>query len=794
MEDNNSDIEMAQVYCNVCNDIKKIKITTNWNDRSITVSFECNHERKNQVYSRYFGYCENCKKYIEEEKSCKISNHHLIKRDDLSFYCIIHIKKYNAYCEMCKKNLCDECICQHEDIKYNFEYYFSNSQIQELLNIYNEAQNFIKTVYSLECNRILSEDFENYYNIYLYMHNRDLFHINVIYNINLFYNFFKVLIKSKLIISGDFFNFEINNIADNTIFYDSEFKQEFNNLISMSDFNFNDILKLFLLSKRFKINNDLFEMFSIKINELISNNISSMNKIESKIDKLKEKIKNSFDEINTKKIEIFKIQNEINYEILSVKLAKKSVPLNLKRKLISITQREIIKKYKNYLHKIKPNVFILNDIKKKYENLKKQNNKIFESLNLEEKFNEINNISTYVTCNFIDNVYFETNFDLKNLLNAFLFFTQELHYQKSNETHFSNQNQILPLNQINIKFPNSNVINTLNGNNNNASALNSQSDKKPNIKLNNDEKMKEHKKYLMIIKNKFKNSNKDIFIKKKINLKFILEALFQNNYSNIIEIVDNNDDIEIDKFISDCLDELNKYEYKNETSQRKDIIRSYEQIKNNNFFKIGGKIFSILAKNKKYKDIIKEIKEDFDNDSFDNEKDNKNKKLVELLVNYGGFGKRNANLIMEIINNYLDYSQELIDLDKEMNKYKFCDQENSEMMFEIKQLNYIKDYLQNFNEKLNDYNDNYELNELSKIQKNFEINSDKYINNTDDNNFKQALKEIKEFIQGKKITTIFESLKDILKDEETNFYIDESLNLLAYCWGIQNGHEYIVDL
>ena len=134
---------------------------------------------------------------------------------------------------------------------------------------------------------------------------------------------------------------------------------------------------------------------------------------------------------------------------------------------------------------------------------------------------------------------------------------------------------------------------------------------------------------------------------------------------------------------------------------------------------------------------------------------------------------------MEIINNYLDYSQALIDLDKEMKKYKFYDKENSEMVFEIKQLNYIKDFLQNLNEKLNDYNDNYELNELSEIQVNFEINSGKYINNTDDNNFKQALKGIKEFIQGKKINTILESLKDILKDEETNFYIDESLDLVT---------------
>ena len=116
---------------------------------------------------------------------------------------------------------------------------------------------------------MISEDFENYYNIHLYMHNNDLFHINVIYNINLFYNFFKVLIKSKFVISGVFSNFEINNITDNTIFYGPTFKQEFNNLIRITDFNFNNILKMFLLSKRFKIDSDLFEKFSIKINELM---------------------------------------------------------------------------------------------------------------------------------------------------------------------------------------------------------------------------------------------------------------------------------------------------------------------------------------------------------------------------------------------------------------------------------------------------------------------------------------------------------------------------------------------
>ena len=33
MEDRNTNIKMGQIYCNICNDIKKIKITTNWNDR-----------------------------------------------------------------------------------------------------------------------------------------------------------------------------------------------------------------------------------------------------------------------------------------------------------------------------------------------------------------------------------------------------------------------------------------------------------------------------------------------------------------------------------------------------------------------------------------------------------------------------------------------------------------------------------------------------------------------------------------------------------------------------------------
>ena len=74
-----------------------------------------------------------------------------------------------------------------------------------------------------------------------------------------------ILIKSKLVISGVFFNFEINNITDNTIFYGSEFKQEFNNLIRMNDFNFNNIFNCFFYQKDLKLIVIYSKSFQLKL-------------------------------------------------------------------------------------------------------------------------------------------------------------------------------------------------------------------------------------------------------------------------------------------------------------------------------------------------------------------------------------------------------------------------------------------------------------------------------------------------------------------------------------------------
>ena len=130
-----------------------------------------------------------------------------------------------------------------------------------------------------------------------------------------------------------------------------------------------------------------------------------------------------------------------------------------------------------------------------------------------------------------------------------------------------------------------------------------------------------------------------------------------------------------------------------------------------------------------------------------------------------------------------------------MEKNKLFFKENSELNLEIDQLKKIKNYIHQINEDLKEYNNNSELKEMDTIKKSFEKNVDKYINNSvDDNNFQTALKQIKEFVKGKDIETILKSLKSIIKDIQSKFYIDETLNLISYCWCIQNGHDYIVDL
>ena len=799
MEESEDKRDMNKILCPLCDMIKKIKISSNWEENTINISFECDHERNEKAKNKKDNYCINCVKYIEQDKECKKLNHEIIKNEDLYFYCKEHMKKFNGYCEECTKNICDECICQHKNVKNRFEYYFSFSQLEELLSTYYEAQNVINMIYSLDCNNKVSEEFENYYYIYKYIYDNDLFHIIIIYNINLFYNYFKFLTKNKLVHTGYFSILEINNIKDNTIFYDSYFKCHFAHLMEKKEFNFNNLLNLFLLSKRFQNKPELSLHFSEEMHSLIFKNTLKSDNIDNDIIKYEKYFSILRNAIYDKKAELMSIQCKITNLILSIKFLKIAVPSNFKRKLITILQREIIKKYRNHLHKIKPNTIILNNIKKRYESLKKKDKISFQDLNLAEKVNKIDSIIPEKDYTFIDNVYFENKFDYKILLNTFLFFTQKLRFLKSNETHYSNseEGKKFPINQI-TDFPNNGINSKINKNLNNSDEVSNS-----NIQLNNmdsinlngniNERIADYKILLNEYKNNFDNSYKDILIKKTLSFECIMDALFNNDFSNIIDSTQNeNKNTEFDKLINECLDELNAIDYTKDENQKK-LIKIYSQIKSNKLQVKRGKIFSVLNNDRKYKDIMEKIKQEYDKDDED-AKNKNNENLIQLLITLGGFDMKNADQIITIIEKYLYYYKEIKTLDEEMEKnYSNLAMENSELTLEIIQLKKIGNYIQKVNEDIKYLNANYELNEMCKIKNNFEKNSHYYINKDADINYNQALKEIKDYVKGNDVKQILNSLKIICKDIESNFYVDESLNLVSYCWAIQNGHEYIVD-
>ena len=105
MEENDQKSNIDKIICPACKEINRIKIISNWEKKSIYVSFVCNHERNKKEEFEHVDYCLNCGKNIELKDECKKKNHEIIKKVNLFFYCNTHKKKYNGYCNECKKNL-----------------------------------------------------------------------------------------------------------------------------------------------------------------------------------------------------------------------------------------------------------------------------------------------------------------------------------------------------------------------------------------------------------------------------------------------------------------------------------------------------------------------------------------------------------------------------------------------------------------------------------------------------------------------------------------------------------------
>ena len=742
----------------------------------INIIFECGHQINNQKGNlKNSIFCLNCQKSLNQEIICEDENHKKIENNNIIFYCRIHYKKYKGYCLQCKKNICEDCLCEHEYYNENYDFYLTKNQLNELIYKTEEVQNFFNTIISIEyCNKII-EFFSSYYNVYVYIYQNNYFHINVIYNINLFYNFFIACIDKKISNNGCFIIDNINNIKDESIFYDDDFNEDYEEILDLD--NFNNIIILFLFSKRMKRKAIYFNSFCLKIYSNLNNYVNESNLLKTLCDLFFIEYSLLKDKMMIKIGKLDCLKQEINIQLLNFKLNKIIIPSNLKRKLINILLKIIIKKYKNYLYHIKPNNVIINQIKRKYQIAIKNKKEVYseegKKIDLELKLKEIENIKEYNLINNKDIVYFEYNFKEKIILNTFLYFMQELHFQKSDEILFSNQNQSISVNEK--------AKNLLNLNDDDLNSINQQ----------NHFIIYDSNEFLQYLKQLEENINKVLYnikIKKNLNFIDIINSLFENQIEKIITQEENikNEEKEIQQIINNCI-----FQHKNIKINEDDVTNSlkikYQEIKENQFLLIGNNIINILYKNKKYRKLIEQLKE---------QKESK-KEIYEVLnnklINLGGFNKDNSKLIIQIIKNYFYIYKQYLDIEEIIKKIPQYSLEYSQLLLEIDQLNNIKEYLIEKNNEINSLNKRYELNKFENLKNSFQTNFQKYLNDTIDDKFKEVLKEIKQFIETQSITDILESLKTIFSNIESSFYFDDSDNILIFSWALQNGHSDILE-
>ena len=338
------------------------------------------------------------------------------------------------------------------------------------------------------------------------------------------------------------------------------------------------------------------------------------------------------------------------------------------------------------------------------------------------------------------------------MLNTFIFFLQKLYYQKSNETHFNKKQNI---NEI-ILYNNKNCNN-------------------------------EFFQYLKKLKENCQNLLQDIYIKNNLNFIDIINGLFKNDFEKLILIKDeNNEKNIIEEMINDYIKQHNNILII-ENNEIKSLKNDFKEIKSNKSLLIAENIIKNLNENKKYHQLIEELK------SEKEQKDKIYEKISQKLINFGGFNKSNFDLIIQIIKKYFNNYKKICDIEDEMKNLSRYSLEYSQILLEIKQLNEIKEYFIEQNKEIQLSNKNFELNKMENIKKNFKNNLEIYKNETNDNKFKEVLNEINNFIENNSIKSILESVKQIFSNIESRFYFDDSDNILTYCWGIQNNHSYIFD-
>ena len=299
--------------------------------------------------------------------------------------------------------------------------------------------------------------------------------------------------------------------------------------------------------------------------------------------------------------------------------------------------------------------------------------------------------------------------------------------------------------------------------------------------------LEEYINFLETINQNFKNSYGNAYIKNKLSFECIINALFNGDLSGVItkEITNNSGVSFFDAHILNYIDKLKNIP--KEELQEADYLKElYNNIQSDAFLKKAEKIFSSLSKGRKYQKIIAKLKENKDKSIYGI--------FIEKLKVCGGFDEQIAELILKIITKYLSTYEKIVGIEKEIEKIPKYIEKYSQLSFEISQLKDVKKYINSTDGGLKENNSLLGLNKIEKIKDNFQNNADFYINQEkNDENYKKMLKEIKSFIEKKDFKCIIESVKLLLKDNESDFYVDDSITLSTYCWGIQNGHDLVLD-
>ena len=742
---------LNEIFCFECKEIKKINIKYERSIKLLNFEFECGHKNEKKIENLTQIFCKNCNKYI----NCENKEHQKINQINLLFYCKIHYKNYKGYCEICKRNICEECVCEDENYKENNELYFTKLQLEELDYEFNQVQNFFNTIYSLDCTKLLVNKFSNYYNLYEYIIQNDFFNNNIIWNLKLFYYFFIFCnySKDKMSDKGCFNNFEENNnFLDAQKFWNEEFLANYQQI---KELNFDSIYKLFLISKRINKNEIFYQFCNEAKIFFLENLVDAQNsKILSLDDCL---LKKKIEEENTK----LKFKRyDIKVNLLLLKFTQILIPPNVKRKLINILLRTIVNKYKNYLHKIKPNSIILNSIKRKYQMIKNLKKSIYDSnnviINIDKKINEINQIKVDDAYN-KDNIYFEYNFNEKTLYNTFLFFIQNLYYIKSNETHYS---KVFPINEVISKEIYSNFFSGVEDKNNEFLIYD----------------YKEYFNFLDEFKEYFILFNNDVYIKKRINCEALIKALLNNDFKDLIDYSENKDRKELDKLIHNL-----KREIKNTKIEEIEELRNYyDLMKNNDFLLNMENIIKQIYENKKYHNIINKLEKNLNDKEI-------MKELKTKFINLGGFPNKISQKFVQLIGIYFQVKKKFENEIKKIEQYslEFCQIETEKKQLELL-IHLIKENTEENNKK-NEFNPLEEIKEkcMNKLKKQY--------NEETDTKYKIILDEINKYLKINLINNIIELIKNDLNGINLNFYIDDSESLLTYCWAIQNNHQEILD-